>query len=111
MLVKVLKAFPYHPDCRTRRELVEGDVIDIADDLVAGLQAEGLIGEASDEEIDASATGPVVIPPPVDIPADWRELDGLKTIALARQLGAAGKVTKASATAIIEAEVAQRAAG
>jgi hypothetical protein len=43
MLVKILKAFPYAEDGIRIRELAEGAVEDVRDELVEGLKAEGFI--------------------------------------------------------------------
>lgn len=109
MLVKVLKAFPYAPDVRTSVRLSPGDVVDIDDSVLEGLAAEGFIDEASAAEIEASQSGAVVIPQPVEIPADWRGLKWFELARLAKALGAPANVTKPAAIALIEAEVAARA--
>lgn len=111
MLVKVLKAFPYHPDPRTQLHLVEGDIANIDESVLEGLEAEGFIGEASAEEIEAAQEGPVVIAPPVEIPADWRTLKWFEVARLAKALGAPNNVNKEGAFALIETVLAQRAAG
>lgn len=111
MLVKVLKPFPYHADVRTVLALAAGDVVEIQDDLVEGLEAEGFIDEATAEDVEASRSGAVVIDDPVEIPADWRAFKWFQIVAIARKLGAPSNVNKAVAIATIEAELAARGEG
>jgi len=98
MRVKVLKPFPYAESRATTRLTVEGEILDIADEAVA----EGLIGEGLAEAHDDSAA--------VEIPEDWSTIAKAARFALAAQISG-GKVTsEKAAKAIIEAEVAGRAA-
>jgi hypothetical protein len=108
MLVKVLKAFPYAHDHHHVVTLEKGAIVDIDEGVLEGLAAEKLIGEASDDEIEAAQSGLVVLTPPVEIPPNWRELAWFQLQALARKLGAGPKVTKAAATAIVESELSAR---
>lgn len=110
MLVKVLKPFGYAPDVRSHVRFEAGEIADIDDSVIEGLEAEGFIGEASAEEIAATQQGAVVIAaPPVEIPADWAKLGWFKLRTLALALGAPGNVDKKTATRLIEAEAAARA--
>ena len=109
MLVKVLKAFAYAPDCRTHLLLAPGDVVEVVDDVIPGLEAEGFAVDASDAEIEAAQQGPVVMLAPVDIPATWRTLTGVALKALAAALNGGPVKDAKAATAIIAAEVARRA--
>ncbi len=109
MLVKVLKAFAYAPDCRTHLSLTVGDIVDIDDSVIEGLANEGFIGEASPADIEASQVGPVIVPPPVEIPDEWAELHWFKLKKLAEQLNGGPVKDKVAATAIVQAEVAARA--
>jgi hypothetical protein len=109
MLVKVLKPFSYAPDVRTLLSLTAGQVVEIDDSVIAGLEAEGFIGEASDAEIEAAAEGPVELPAPVIVPDDWKALSWSRMRALALDLGAGPKINKVGAVALIEAHIAAQA--
>jgi len=109
MLVKVLKPFPYAHDHHRVVTLEKGAIVDIDEGVIEGLAAEKLIGEATEEEIEAAQSGPVVLRPPVEIPEGWQKLPWFALQTLARKLGAGPKVTKAAAAAIVEAELAARA--
>lgn len=110
MWVKVLKPFRYAPDGMRVRELSSGDVLQVHDDLIEGLHAEGLIEAAEEGEIEAAATGAVLVAEPVEIPDDWADLHWFKLRALARKLNAgAPPKDKAAAKALVEAELARRA--
>ena len=111
MLVKVLKAFSYAHDHVNLVHLQPDEIVEIDEGVLEGLQAEGFIDEASDEEIEAAQTGAVVIPPPVEIPADWEGLHWFKMRPLAIALnGGAAVANKAAAVAIIRAELERRQA-
>lgn len=111
MLVKVLKSFPYSADGMRTVTVGAGAILDVSDDLVAGLQGEGFIDEASADEIEAAQAGAVVMEPPVEIPDDWRDLHWFKLKPLARALnGGADVANKAAAIAIVEAELDRRGA-
>jgi len=108
MLVKVIKAFSYAHDHVNLVPLVAGQIVDIDEGVVEGLFIEKFIDEATAEEIEAAQSGAVVVPAPVEIPDDWRDLKWFQLQALARRLGAGASVNKATATALIEAELAAR---
>ena len=112
MLFKILKGFPYSVDGRFTEALPAQAVLPIRDDLVEGLHAAGFIEEASEADVAEAAGGGVVIPAPIEIPANWAELHWFKYRAIARALNGGAEVgNKAAAVAIIEAELARRAAG
>jgi hypothetical protein len=110
MLFKVLVAFPYSVDGRFTEMLAEGGVVPIREDLVEGLTDGEYVREATEEEIAEAAGGAVVLPQPVEIPDDWRELNWFKYRGIAQALNGGQSVgNKAAAVAIIEAELARRA--
>ena len=109
MLVKILKPFAYAPDVRTHQVLAAGDVAEIDDSVIAGLAAEGFICEASDAEIEAAQQGPVPIDAPVEIPADYTELDWLALRPLAVAVNGGPVKNKVAALAVIAAELSARA--
>jgi hypothetical protein len=111
MLFKVLKAFPYAHDHHTVKMLAVDSIVEIADGVVEGLLDEKFIIEATDEEIEATQTGAVLVRAPVEIPDDWATLGAFKMTALAKQLTGGKVKTKAAAVAVIEAELAARAQG
>lgn len=107
-IVKV--AFPYSDDGAHTRMLTEGEILNVRDDLVVSLMDVGFIGEASAEDLAAGQEGEVVVPPPVEIPADWADHHWMKNKAIAVALNGGQPVAnKAAVTAIIEAELARRA--
>ena len=109
MLVKVLKAFPHAHDGMHTRMLAAGDVVDVADDLVAALERDGYIGEADEAEILAAGPAAQVVAEVLEIPADWRELQWFKLRALATKLNdGAPPRDKLAAVALIEAELVRR---
>lgn len=108
MHVKVLKAFPWSPNGYETRQLNVGDVVNIQEDLVPGLAAEGLITEAGPEEVQATATGETIITAPMDIPADWRSLSAVEIRSLAAAIAGHPVANKTAAVAIIEAELTDR---
>lgn len=63
MRAVVLKAFAYHPDCRTVRQLAVDDVVELPADIAPGLAAEGYIAPAS------AAAEPMRAPLASDAPA------------------------------------------
>lgn len=101
MKVQVLKAFPYAHDGARARQLDVGEQVEIHDDLVPGLAAEGYVGEADGRPADADE---------VEIPDDWDKLHWFKQRALAAKISGAAVADKVSAVAIIEAELARREA-
>lgn len=111
MLAIVKVAFPYSADGGHTIMLAGGEILDIRDDLVVGLMEAGFIGEPSAEELAAGQEGEVIVPPPVEIPATWAEDHWMKSKAIAVALNGGQPVAnKAAVTAIIEAELARRAA-
>lgn len=109
MLAKVLIAFLYAHDHHTNRMLEPGAIEEIDEGVFEGLEEEGFIGEASADEIEAAQSGPVVLPPPVEVPADWRAMSWFALRKLAMSLGAGAKVDKPTAIAVVEAHQAERA--
>lgn len=108
-IVKV--AFPYSATGTHTRMLAVDEILEIRDDLVISLMDAGLIAEASADDLAAVQEGEVVIPPPVEIPATWAEDHWMKNKAIAVALNGGQPVAnKAAVTAIIEAELARRAA-
>jgi putative heme iron utilization protein len=106
----VLKAFPYAHDHHVTVVQDAGAVVEIDDSVAEGLIDEGYIREATDEEIDGATEGPVVVAPPVEIPAGWAKLPWFNLQRLATALNGGGKVAnKVAAVAIVEAELASRA--
>lgn len=101
MKVPVLKAFPYAHDGANLVQLQAGEVHEIHDDLIPGLEAEGYVGEPGSA---AASSGELV-----EIPDDWRDLHWFKQMAIAKRLSGAAVSNKAAASAIIEAELALRA--
>lgn len=112
MYVKVLKPFPYAHDHHNIDHLVEGSVVLIDDAVAEGLEAEGFIGEATAEEIEAAQQGEVVVVEAhaVEIPEGFETMKAIALQALARKLGAPTRVTKPQALELIRAEIARRAA-
>ena len=109
MLVKVLKAFPYAHDGMHTLHLAAGDVVEVADDLVGALERDGFIGEADEDEIAAAGPGAQLVTEPVEIPADWRELQWFKLRSLAARLNdGAPPRDKLAAVALVEAELTRR---
>ncbi len=102
MLVTVLKPFPYAHDHITIRHLAEGDVVEIHDDLIEGLEGEGFIGEPPPAAPANTAL--------VEIPAEWAKLQWFKLQALAKLIVGGPVANKVAAVEIIEAELARRAA-
>lgn len=109
MLATVLKAFPYAHDHAHVVKLAPGEVVDIDDGVYEGLEAEGFIREPTEDEVEATHSGVVVVTSPVEIPDGWAKLTWFQLQALARKLGAGPKITKPTAVAVIEAELASRA--
>jgi hypothetical protein len=109
MLVKVLKPFPYAHDHMHVVTLQPDDIVEIHASVVEGLHAEGFIDEASTAEIEAAQEGCVVLPPPVEIPADWTTLHWFKLKALAEKLAGGPVANKLAAVALVDAELARRA--
>lgn len=111
MKAYVLKAFPYAHDHHRTASLAKGAVVEIDDDVFEGLQAEKFIREATEDEIEAASEGPVVLDAPVDIPADWPKLQWFALQRLATALNGGHKIAnKPAAIAVVEAELAARAA-
>lgn len=110
MLAIVKVAFPYSDDGAHTRVLDVGQILEIRDDLVVGLMDAGNIGEPTEEDLAAGQEGEVIVPPPVEIPADWADHHWMKNKAIAVALNGGQPVAnKAAVTAIIEAELARRA--
>lgn len=115
MLVTVLKAFPYSANGIVTLHLTPSDKdppepVEVRDDLVTGLAAEGFIAlegfahvqpaqteaapaadgaQAWPAEVVATDSEPSVAPitAPVDIPADWKAKHWKQRVALAKSLG------------------------
>ena len=102
MRVPVLKPFPYAHDGAHLVQLEEGDVVEIHDELIPGLAAEGYVGEPGSAPVSAAN-------PAVEIPDDWRDLHWFQQLAIARKLANGAVSNKAAAISIIEAELALRA--
>jgi hypothetical protein len=98
MRAKVLKAFAYAHDGITVEHLAEGDHVEIRDELVDGLTAEGHIGDPDVENERAV----------VEIPPDWQALTWPKLQAIGRQLGLGRTATKPDTLATVAAELARR---
>lgn len=109
MLVKVLKPFPYAHDSLFTVGLEAGAIVNIDESVVEGLHAEGLIEEATDDDVVAALSGAEVVTPPVEIPEDWADLHWFKQRAIAAKLnGGAPVASKAAAIALIEAALNAR---
>lgn len=103
MKAKVIKAFDGAPDGAIYPkhfnvgDVVEGDLAKVA------------VGQQWAEELGKDEVAPTVTT--IDIPANWREYDEAKVIALAVSLGAPKEVVRTRGVAMqaIEAEIARRA--
>jgi hypothetical protein len=103
--VDVLRNVPVSDDGITSRALIKGTRDTVPADLYEGLRAEGYVRKPDDQAAPAGDTGPV------EIPADWRDQHHATKKKLARLISGADPVDLAAAEAVIEAEVARRAAG
>lgn len=112
MRCTVLKPFPYAHDGIHIEELAKGDTLDILDDLLPGLIADGLVERAATEDPPAivaaeataarlAARAAVVIPEP--LPTKVEDLR-----AIATQLTDEPVKSRDEALAVIEAERARR---
>jgi len=138
MLVTVLKAFPYSANGIVTLHLAPSDKdppepVEIRDDLVTGLVAEGFIAlegvayvqstqtetapaadgaQAGAAEVVPADAEPAVAPvaAPVVIPADWQAAHWKTRVALAKAIDTTvGDIKNEEAIAIIEAELKNRA--
>lgn len=103
MLATILKPFYCAQQRHTVVALEAGAVVEIDDDLVDGLIAEGFIAEAPAEAVAASFGD-------VAIPEDFTTLPWQKLQTIGRALGLARSANKTDTLAAIQTELARRAA-
>lgn len=103
--VEVLRNVPVSDDGIRSRALIKGTRDTVPADLYEGLSAEGYVKKPDDH------TNPAGGDVPVEIPADWRDQHHATKKKLARLISGEESVDLAAAEAVIEAEVARRAAG
>lgn len=125
-VVKV--AFPYAPDGQNTKMTTAGDELDFPDAIVPGLEAAGLIHGGApprEEEPKVEVRVEVQVEPeaqtevkieaapavaPIAIPSDWRAMKWGALRALAEKVGGRAVDNPKAALAVIEAELAARAA-
>lgn len=113
MLCKILKPFEFSRDGISTVQAYEDTEIDVPDALVRGLFFEGYVGEPDPvEPVHTKDLGdaPENKAVPADIPEDWRELHWQQIRAIAVQFTSDPIQGKDEAVAVIEAELARRAA-
>lgn len=122
MLGVALKDFEFSRNGVDIEKAEAQSTVDFPDALVPGLEAEGFIKPATDQQTsilaapenkDAGAsTGTKVVVDRLEIPQDWRNLHYRSIISLAERISAAAlgidKNALNEATGIIEAEVSRR---
>lgn len=104
--VSVLRNVPVSDDGIRSRMLVRDTDDTVPADLFEGLRNEGYVRRA-DGESSSAGDGDVTV---VDIPVDWQTLHHATKKKLAREISGAEPADTGSAEAVIEAELARRAA-
>lgn len=104
--VWVLRNVPVSDDGIHSRPLVRDTEDTVPAELLEGLKHEGYV-RLADGEGSPAGEGDVTI---VDIPADWQSLHHATKKKLAREISGEEPASTEAAEAVIEAELAQRAA-